>query len=215
LLTKQKRMKEPVALGLFQREHLLAICAFMDKPLQLNLTSCLGCPNSFVIDLLKERIWDIRDSAGIDVSEKVLLIVDKTDLWFEEVNYDRRGFFSAVKNMAFMGASGLFNDNSGRAAESYSQKKLPMKKTILNAVLKKTSDKEIEAGIMQEYAFSITADAACNNCFSCVGICPTGALKSRRDDTGTALLFNSSICCGCGLCRDFCFNNSIIHYSFF
>jgi formate hydrogenlyase subunit 6/NADH:ubiquinone oxidoreductase subunit I len=35
-------------------------------------------------------------------------------------------------------------------------------------------------------------------------MCPTGALKIKKDAEGTGLLFNSSLCIGCGLCRDFC-----------
>jgi len=63
--------------------------------------------------------------------------------------------------------------------------------------------------VLREYAFTIKADSSCDNCFSCVGMCPTGALKSCRHDSGAGLLFNSSLCVGCALCRDFCFNKSI------
>lgn len=198
-----------VCLGVLSEEHLIAINVFMDKPLQLNLTSCARCNNSFVVDALRERVAGIRDALGIDVSEKAGLIDNKADLMFEEINYDRRGFFSAVKNMAFIGASGLFENNEGATIQSYSEKRLPLKRSILNKVLNKNDNKELSVKILQEYAFTIKADATCDNCFSCIGLCPTGALKSKRDESGSGLLFNPSMCIGCGLCRDFCFNNSI------
>ncbi|MBI5632939.1 MAG: 4Fe-4S binding protein [Nitrospirae bacterium] len=209
MVAEAEAHERTVCLGSLSDEHLIAINAFMDKPLQLNLTSCAGCNNSFVADTLKARVEDIRETTGIDVAEKAVLIERRTDLKFEEINYDRRGFFSAVKNMAFIGASGLFEDNSGIAVQAYSQKKLPVKRTILNAVLRKTADKEFSARILQEYAFSVQVDATCDNCYSCIGMCPTGALKSKRVEPEPGLLFNSSMCNGCALCRDFCFNNAI------
>jgi ferredoxin len=198
-----------VCLGVLSEKHLIAINAFMDKPLQLNLTSCAGCNNSFVVDMLRERFAGIRDSAGLDVSEKAVLIENRADLRFEAVSYDRRGFFSAIKNMTFLGTAELFENNKDEVIQSYSQKKLPLKRDILNKVLNKNENKELSAKILQEYAFTIKADGTCDNCFSCIGLCPTGALKSKRDESGSGLLFNPSMCIGCGLCRDFCFNNSI------
>jgi ferredoxin len=35
-------------------------------------------------------------------------------------------------------------------------------------------------------------------------MCPTGALKIKKDAEGKSLLFNSSLCTGCGLCGEFC-----------
>jgi ferredoxin len=59
--------------------------------------------------------------------------------------------------------------------------------------------------------YTINLNEDCNNCFACVGMCPSGALKISRDDADTvsSLSFNTSLCNGCGLCRDFCFNNAL------
>ena len=195
--------------GALSDEHLIALNTFMNRPVQLNLAACAQCNNYFVIDMLKDRIEDIRESVGITVSEKVILIENRADLRFETEAYDRRGFFRAVKNMAFMGASGFLEKNEDDVIQAYSQKRMPLKRNILNTTIKIITDKRITAGLLQEYAFTIKADASCDNCFSCIGLCPTGALKSRRYGSGSGLLFNPSLCIGCGLCRDFCLNNSI------
>lgn len=196
-------------LGALSDEHLIALNTFMDRPVQLNLTSCAHCRNSFVIETLKEQVAGIRETTGIDVSEKAVLIENRADLRFEAAAYDRRGFFSAITKMTVHGASGLFESNEELDIQSYSEKKLPLKRNILNTTIKAMTDKKIAAGLLREYAFTIDADVSCDNCFSCVGLCPTGALKSRRDESTAALLFNPSMCIGCGLCRDFCLNNSI------
>lgn len=196
-------------LGSLSEEHLIALNTLMDRPVQLNLTACLQCRNSFIIDTLKDRIAGIKETTGIDISEKAVLIENKADLRFNEVSYDRRGFFNAIKNMTFRGASGFFENGEGEAIQAYSQKGVPLKRDILNKTLRTITDKDIAARVLKEYAFTVKADASCDNCFSCVGMCPTGALKSRRDESGSGLLFNPSMCIGCALCRDFCLNNSI------
>ncbi|MBA4373922.1 MAG: hypothetical protein C0402_13820 [Thermodesulfovibrio sp.] len=201
--------EKTACLGAFSDEHLIALHTFMDRPVQLNLTSCADCRNSFIIDTLKERIAGIREATGIDVSEKAVLIENMANLRFEAASYDRRGFFSAIKNMTFRRASGLFEKEEGEVIHAYSQKGVPLKRDILNTILRTITDKDRASRVLTEYAFTIKADASCDNCFSCVGMCPTGALRSMRKDSETGLLFNASMCNGCALCRDFCLNNSI------
>jgi len=201
--------EKTACLGSLSDEHLLAVYVFMDKPVHVNLTACAQCRNAFIVDALKDRIRGIHKSTGIDVSEKILLIEHKADLSFEDVSYDRRGFFKALKNLGFVHAADLLESGEGEIIRSYSAKKLPLKRDILNTIIKKITDLDISGRILQEYAFTATADASCNNCFSCIGMCPTGALKIKSDESGVGLLFNSSLCNGCALCRDFCFNNSI------
>ncbi|OGW28750.1 MAG: hypothetical protein A2X59_01195 [Nitrospirae bacterium GWC2_42_7] len=201
--------EKTTCLGALSDEHLIALNVFMDRPVQLNLTACAQCKNSFVIDTLKDRIAGIKETTGIDVSEKAVLIENKADLRFDEVSYDRRGFFSAIKNLTLLGASELFEKEEVDVIQAYSQKGMPLKRSILNKTIKTVMDKDVAARVLKEYAFTIKADATCDNCFSCVGMCPTGALKSRSDESGAGLLFNPSMCIGCALCRDFCLNNSI------
>jgi ferredoxin len=198
-----------VCLGVLSEEHLMAIKVFIDKPVLLNLTSCHECKNSFVVDAIKERISAIKENVELDVSDKVLLVERKADLKFEEVSYDRRGFFSAMKNLTFLKASDLFETDKEDIIHAYSQKKLPLKRDIFNTIIKRIKDEGIRERLLQEYAFTIIAGDSCDNCFACIGMCPTGALKIKSDDSGLGLLFNSSMCSGCGLCRDFCMNEAI------
>jgi ferredoxin len=87
---------------------------------------------------------------------------------------------------------------------SYAAKKLPLKRNILNTIVRKLADSNAVTDLLHKYAFTVKTGASCNNCFACIGMCPTGALKIRKDADGPGLLFNSSLCTGCGLCRDFC-----------
>jgi NAD-dependent dihydropyrimidine dehydrogenase PreA subunit len=178
-------------------------------PVQLNLTACTKCRNAFVIDTLKERVAAIKEDTGIDVSERVILTEAGAALRFEELSYDRRGFFSALKKMTLREASGLLEKKADNVSKAYSEKRLPLKRDLLLRVLRRLDDKKVFSRIVQQYAFTVSTEASCDGCFSCIGMCPTGALKATRDEPGAGLLFNPSLCNGCGLCRDFCINNAL------
>lgn len=198
-----------VCLGVLSDEYLIALNTFMERPVQLNLTACEQCDNSFIVDKLKAQIADIRENTGIDVTGKVFLVENKADLNFDELSYDRRGFFSAIKEMTVHGASALIMDDAEDVIQCYSQKSLPLKRTVLNKIIETGTDIDIASRVLKEYAFTVKANASCDNCVSCIGVCPTGALKGGSGESGAGLLFNPSMCIGCALCRDFCFNKSI------
>jgi ferredoxin len=191
-------------LGFLSEEHLIALAAYLDKPLSLNLTACGGCGNSFIVDTLKERIESARTKTSLDVGNSILLAEKKADLVFEDVALDRRGFFQALKTMTFTQVAGLLDKNDAEIPASYTAKRLPLKRDILNTVLRKVARGNAVADILHNYAFTVKAGPSCNHCFACIGMCPTGALKIKKDTEGAGLLFNSSLCNGCALCRDFC-----------
>jgi len=195
--------------GFLSEEHIIALSAFMNNQLQIDLSGCAECKNGFIIDTLEKRISDIEAKTSIRVSEKIKLIKNKTDLHFQEISYDRRGFFTAIKNLTFMQASGLFDDEDiGGETQSYSAKKLPFKRELLNRALK-ILPKEKHEGILKNYYYTVNVTETCNNCFSCIGMCPTGALKIEETEDDRELFFSTSLCNGCGLCRDFCFNSAL------
>jgi len=80
--------------------------------------------------------------------------------------------------------------------------------------------------ILENYYYDLVIDDNCDMCFACIGMCPTGALKSNehesineettplkppleRGELKRGMLFNASFCNGCGLCSDFCAQSSI------
>jgi ferredoxin len=191
-------------LGFLSEEHLLAVTEYLDKPLCLNLTACGACRNSFIVERLKERIQSARTKTSLDVGKKILLAEKKADLVFEDVSLDRRGFFQALKTMSFTQFAGLSEKKDAEIPVSYTAKKLPLKRAIFNALVRRRANGNAAADLLHKYAFTVKAGSSCTNCFACVGMCPTGALKIKKDAEGSGLLFNSSLCTGCGLCGDFC-----------
>ncbi len=191
-------------LGFLSEEHLIALTEYLDKPLSLNLTACGGCRNSFIVEMLKERIQSARTKTSLDVGKRIILAEKKANLVFEDVSVDRRGFLKALKTMTFTQVAGLIEKTDAGIPLSYTEKKLPLKRNIFNTVVRKLANGNAVAGLLRNYAFTVKTGETCNNCFACIGMCPTGALKIKKDTNGPGLLFNSSLCTGCGLCSDFC-----------
>jgi ferredoxin len=191
-------------LGVLSEEHMIALTGYLDKPLSLNMTACIGCKNAFVVQSLKERLQRAGTKTSFDIGKRILLAEKKADLVFEDVPLDRRGFFQALKTMSFTQIAGLVDKNNDDMPVSYSEKRLPLKRTTLNTVVRNLADSKAIEDILHNYAFTVKAGPSCTNCFACIGMCPTGALKIKKDAEGSGLLFNASLCTGCGLCGEFC-----------
>ncbi len=190
-------------LGFLSEEHIISLTGYLGKPITLNLTACSGCRNSFIVDTLKERIQSAQMKTSLDVGKRIILAENNEELVFEDVSLDRRGFFQALKTMGFTQVAGL-DKAEVEIPASYTAKRLPLKRDLLNTVVKKLSAGNVAAGILHNYAFTVNAGSSCTHCFACIGMCPTGALKIKKDVEGPGLLFNPSLCTGCGLCCDFC-----------
>jgi ferredoxin len=205
----QAHVKTP-CLGFLSEEHLLALSVFPDSVIHINMTECGDCKNSFIADKVMERAGRLEKECSFNISEKIVMIKEKKILNYGEVACGRRGFFSAVKNLTFLQAAEIFENNNGvTAPQAYSAKKVPLKRDLLNRVYVFLNGKG--SGLMKGCYYTINLTEDCNNCFACIGMCPAGALKISKDDAApvSRLLFNTSLCNGCGLCRDFCFNNAL------
>lgn len=225
LATRLKRISSPVlscgiksdvlahektsCLGFLSEEYLIALLVLLPGKLQINLTECVNCRNGFIVSILRKRLERVETKMSMKTFEKIRLVEKKADLHYQDICYDRRDFFKALKSFSAQKTASLFNDGtSNKPLETYSSKILPVKRKLLNRVTSAVSG-EVYRGILRNYYYNVTVDGSCNNCFACVAMCPTGALKSCGDESDTGLLFNTSLCSGCGLCASFCRNNSI------
>lgn len=195
--------------GFLSEEHIIAISVFMNSPLQIDLSGCADCGNGFIIAALEKRIHDVKEKTASEAVDKVRLIRNRKDLDFRETSFDRRGFFKAVKNFTVVKAAGLFGaEDHGDETQAYSAKILPFKRELLNRALK-ISPVEIRKALLENYYYDVAASEACNNCFACIGMCPTGALKIEGKGDDRELFFCAALCNGCGLCEDFCRNRHV------
>lgn len=191
-------------LGFLSEEHILAL-SVLERNLQINLTGCADCRNGFIVDNLKERMKSIGEKTSLDVFEKISLVEDGSELCYQDISLDRRGFFKAIKNLTFLQAANLFeNITPDDNTKSYSAKKIPVRRDLLNRTLRLLPEWNYTQ-VLDAYYYNLRIDEGCNNCFACVGMCPTGALKVNASE----LFFSSALCAGCGLCMEFCMMGSI------
>ncbi|EKD32356.1 MAG: 4Fe-4S ferredoxin iron-sulfur binding protein [uncultured bacterium] len=195
--------------GFLSEEHLIALSVFMNNHLQLDLSECADCRNGFIIVALEKRIHDAERKTDLGVVDKIRLVKNKKDLDFRDVSYDRRGFFKAMKSFTFIKAAGLFGDaDPSKEIQAYSEKILPFKRELLNRALEISPGKTRKA-LLKNYYYTVDATDTCNNCFACIGMCPTGALKIESSGDERELFFSTALCNGCGLCEGFCMNRSV------
>jgi len=195
--------------GFFSEEHIIALSVFMNKYLQIDVSECADCRNSFIIDALDKRIRNVETKTSIGAVDKIRLIKNKTDLVFKAVSYDRRGFFKAIKDLTRKQTAGIFGDEDhGEERKAYSAKTVPFKRGLLNRVLE-SSPEETRKVLLSNYYYTVDAADTCDHCFACIGMCPTGALKIEMKGDDRDLVFSASLCNGCGLCDSFCPKDSI------
>jgi ferredoxin len=195
--------------GFLSEEHIMALSVLMNGPLQIDLSGCADCRNSFIIDALDKRVKNVDARISIGASDKIRLIKNITDLEFQEIAYDRRGFFKTLKDFTHMQTVGLFGHEDHREArQAYSTKRLPLKRELLNKALEISSE-ETRKTLLKNYYYTADVKDTCNLCFACIGMCPTGALKIETKGDDRELFFSTSLCNGCGLCEGFCMSSSV------
>lgn len=196
-------------LGYLSEEHLLFLLIFIENPLQLNLTECANCRNGFIADILNKRLDAVKSKVTTLASKKIALVENKSDLDYRSLSLSRRDLFKSVKNLTLKETLNLFTGGVAHGlTTAYSEKKLPMKRELMNKTLLVLSGKTKQE-VLEHYYYDLSVDKSCDLCLACVSICPTGALAVRREGPTAELHFSSSLCCGCGLCADFCKKHAV------
>ncbi len=191
-------------LGWLGEEYLIAVLVSVPGVLQLNLSACADCQNSFIVDHLKMALELVTANTGIDVSKKIIVVEDRSKLDYREMPHNRRSFFRVLKKRVTQEVRGVItSDSLQRQSCAYSQKKLPIKRDVINHALLCSSDK-IRKNILTNYSYDMFTDENCDLCLACVAMCPTGALGVEESHVEERLTFDSSRCNGCQLCAEFC-----------
>jgi len=196
--------------GFLSEEYIIALSVSLQGRLQINLTPCTTCRNGFIVGVLRKRLESVEAKAAIKTMEKIRLVEEKSELDYRGIAYDRRAFFKELKELAARATVSLLDHpHSGGPSGSYARKKLPAQKELLNKILPLLSE-EAYREVLKNYYYHVVVDESCNDCFACVRMCPTGALKNNGSVTGRGLFFNPSQCNGCALCASFCRSNSML-----
>ena len=172
----------------------------------LDVTQCNSCSNAHCLDSIKNSLRTLRaNETEADSTFKVKLVPDEDQFPEVDAKQSRRFFLKgtsrAIADFGIETCSKAIENNDTKKEES---RKGPVKNSLfLQFAMDNTADAE-ERKNLEPFFYSIEADELCNLCPVCSGMCPTGALKRVTEDGKKHLVFKSSDCSGCGLCRDFC-----------
>jgi Fe-S-cluster-containing hydrogenase component 2 len=195
-------------LGFLSEEHFAVLSVLLDHPLQVNLSGCSNCKNGFIVDILKERLQDVEKKLPAEPSKILKLIEKNDDLDYQDISYNRRDLFQVLRNGVHEVSGFIVNDDRDRNSLAYTHKSIPQKRDLLNRVQSVLSGR-MKNEIKKNFYYDLNIDKRCNRCCVCIGMCPTGALKSALIGSEKRLFFNCSLCTGCGLCVCSCMKQAI------
>jgi ferredoxin len=186
---------------------MIVFAFFLQEPLQLNLTGCMDCKKGHIRDVLEQRLGAVGERFSPDISERIIMVTDKSELRFSPSQLDRRSFFQLLRKGAMQEMAKFIIDKEEKRPVYATVKRLPLKRELLNMVCRNHNAIERKR-LINNYYYSVSIKGECDLCGACGGVCPTGALKVQWDDP-IGLYFSSYLCIGCGLCVDICEDKKI------
>lgn len=173
----------------------------------IDVSRCAACVNGHCLKILHENMQTVINRTGEDGKIRLRYLFDKQlDLPSDEKG-QRRSFLQLVKRtIADIGREAVSSQLSAQTETKDPHSKNPARNaTVLQYALSiMPEERRIEREVLLSYFFSVSVSDQCDSCPTCTGMCPTGALKRKKENDRKHLTFTSANCSGCGLCVDFC-----------
>lgn len=179
----------------------------------MDISRCEECENGDFLKTLHENLQNVIHKMRGKGKFRLRYFFDNQCGFPAGEKNERRSFLRlARKTLADMGKEAVRFQFSDSAEIKNPQRKKQARHTVaLQYALSITPEERIdERDVLLSYFFSVSTNERCDCCPSCTGMCPTGALKRKREKDKKHLTFTSARCSGCGLCADFCRKNALI-----
>lgn len=206
--------------GISNHNHVSVPCVgFLSEPLLaamnsvakddcfLDISRCAECTNRHCEKTLHENMQNLNRKIGGNGKIRLKCLFDKLPGLSSDEKTERRSFLRLVrKKIADMGrdAVSFQQSDSAETKESHSKNQTRNAAALQYALSITPDARTSERDVLLSYFFSVSANEQCDCCPSCTGMCPTGALKRKKESAKKHLTFTSARCSGCGLCVDFC-----------
>lgn len=188
-------------IGMLPAEFLVLLGLRHSGDVLFNLSECSGCTNCWAAERFEQQLHLVQEEAGHLFLACLHLAIRTTDLQLD-CRHDRRKFLWSVGG----GVVDLLAEKLRPRAKPEEGERgtrwIPVKVRLLQRILDCTSSERNMVGDL--CMPSLTVSSSCSHCPRCVGMCPTGALKMRKDGTKKSLSYDRSLCTACGLCVEFC-----------
>lgn len=189
-------------LGIFSKPMLAAIGLGDCNSVTFNLAGCSECSNSYASKVFSENYNEVTGALS-DILVADLVIADNYEQ-IEKPKVDRRSYLANVhKSFAKASKKSITTDTNNSEPQAKSSRRVPYNTELVrNLVLSVEADSKVP--LMSLFCHNLSVDDNCTPCPLCKGICPTGALYTKRTEKATELFFSRLDCSGCGLCIEFC-----------
>lgn len=197
-------------LGLLSEPVLLALHCAAQKDFFLDVQPCVDCENRQLLAILPGRLQGISNRIGRESGLRIdCLTEEKIKRLTAEP--ERRYFLNLLKKTVVS----LGREAAAATARSLSPEKknspgtdekeeVMFSRLLVEALGLLPNDADQEKELLHSCFYTLKISRDCTLCPLCTGMCPTGALKLKKENDRKQLYFISAKCSGCGLCRDFC-----------
>jgi len=189
-------------LGGLPEELLVALLAASSAPITVDLSLCRNCDRGEVAGRVEEMVQKVARIFPAETAGGRLTVCWRQSA-LPSPAQERRAFFRSLRDMAVSGSRSLLAAEQQGREPAFSRKQVPEPRLLLQDALTNASA-AMAALIAEHYFYTLYVVAACNLCGACAGVCPSGALRVSRSETGRTLDFLPKNCTGCGACREIC-----------
>jgi Pyruvate/2-oxoacid:ferredoxin oxidoreductase delta subunit len=201
-------------IGLFSEPLLAAINSVTKRYCFIDVSRCDECINRHCLQLAELNLRNLTQKAGENSKIKVKFIRDdeKPNVPSDK-KVERRSFLKlagkTITNVS-KDVADVMQPHSNKEANAYNKHPIRITSALQYALANLPKERTCERDVLLSYFFSVSTNGKCDCCPLCTGMCPTGALKRKKENDKKSLTFTSGKCSGCGLCNDFCKKKAII-----
>ncbi len=200
-------------IGFLSEPLLAAINSVVREKCFLDISRCVECANNHCLTALHRNMENFAHKIKHSGEIRLKCHFDKQFGLADDGENGRRSFLRLIrKTITDMGKEAVtfqFAD-SERTEDPHSKKQGRNLSALQYAFSTASDERMFEKEALREYFFSVNTNGYCDCCPSCTGMCPTGALKRKKENDKKQLTFISANCSGCGLCVDFCRKDALI-----
>ncbi|MCB2180491.1 MAG: 4Fe-4S binding protein [Desulfobulbaceae bacterium] len=218
---KERHAQNHIAIpciGSLSEPILASINALAQKDCFIDISQCFECTNGHCRKTLHNNMQNLANKInGKTIIRLKYLSTNQSGLPADPKG-TKRSFLKLVgKTIADLGkeAANCKSENLVNPKNRHPKAQMRNAAALHSAFSIMPDERLHEKETLLSYFFSVKANEQCDCCPACTGMCPTGALKRKKENAGKYLSFTSAKCSGCGLCVQFCRKNALTLHSGF
>lgn len=170
----------------------------------VDLSHCPDCINKHCLDSFHGQIGKLTDKLKANERIPLKCSIEKNTTHPVDEKLARRSYLGMAKNSLIdLGRESIGTGPKDTSSSHKRAEKGPTMNSVALQYAYRNSSEE-NKHVLLSFFYTVSVTEQCSLCPGCQGMCPTGALKRTEVNGEKRLMFTSSACNGCSLCREFC-----------